>query len=422
MPVVLPSQPAVPVDSSAPAVSALIAHTLWPRQAPSQAGSVASCGTFDDPTDARRIASSTTRCTPAADDAQSSSGDPPPDVEQGLDREDFECTAEQGAGDGATCSQDSEIAIPAIPRAASEWRMAELLADLHQPSGVRQPFWRDSRQLSLIAEINQLRGLPGPRAAAMDVRQRNIEMLSLHPQWKAVLPWPLATLCRAITDGQHDLTFPLTINGQREQVPLSTLCCLEPDQTFHALVSEIPAAVRASRRGRNRLAVRMVEHCLPDVSLVGIIHYNAYTQRALHRVAEQSHQLPAPVPSDIWNVVKDCTPVSQLQLQQIRMLLDTRQRNIDDVAANERSIVAALEASACSWGTLSSAELFDMTEDLLAAAALRLEIDLGLIMGFAHSVLTPFQCACFVGAAYPLRCDWLALANRLAGQALPPDS
>ena len=114
-------------------------------------------------------------------------------------------------------------------------------------------------------------------------------------------------------------------------------------------------------------------------------------------------------------------PLSSLQLQQTRLLADTWQRNTDDVSANERSIIGALQGSACpGWGTLSSAELLDLTEDLLAAAALRLEIDLSLVMGFAHSVLTPFQCASFVAAAYPLRCNWLALAKQLAAQPLPP--
>ena len=59
-----------------------------------------------------------------------------------------------------------------------------------------------------------------------------VQMISLHPQWKTLLPWPLLTLCKAIADGQHDLTFPLTVNGRRQQVPLSTLYCLEPDQVL----------------------------------------------------------------------------------------------------------------------------------------------------------------------------------------------
>ena len=92
--------------------------------------------------------------------------------------EDFDCTSEQDADTGyhdAACP-DTDVGIPPIPHPSSELRMALLLEHLQQPSNVRQPFWRDSRRLSLIAEINQLRGLPGPRAAAMDVRQRNVDV------------------------------------------------------------------------------------------------------------------------------------------------------------------------------------------------------------------------------------------------------
>ena len=92
--------------------------------------------------------------------------------------EEFDCTSEQDTGTAChdAASQDTDVGIPPVPHPASELRMALLLADLQQPSDVRQPFWRDSRRLSLITEINQLRGLPGPRAAAMDVRQRNVDV------------------------------------------------------------------------------------------------------------------------------------------------------------------------------------------------------------------------------------------------------
>ncbi len=75
--------------------------------------------------------------------------------------------------DGADAAQAD---IPMVPHAASEFRMAGLLADLLRPTEVPGPFWRCPRRLGLIAEINQLRGLPGPRAAAMEVRMRNVQV------------------------------------------------------------------------------------------------------------------------------------------------------------------------------------------------------------------------------------------------------
>ena len=85
--------------------------------------------------------------------------------------EQVDCIAVQALG-----PHDPVSAIPPIPHAGSEQRIAVLLADLQQPVTGQQPFWRCARQLSSIAEINQLRGLPGARAAALGVRQRNIEV------------------------------------------------------------------------------------------------------------------------------------------------------------------------------------------------------------------------------------------------------
>ena len=81
-------------------------------------------------------------------------------------------------GDGRTAQHDQEalVLIPLIPNPANELRMAALFAELQQPSNKQQPFWQCSRRLGLIAEINQLRGLPGPHAASTDVRLRNIEV------------------------------------------------------------------------------------------------------------------------------------------------------------------------------------------------------------------------------------------------------
>ena len=73
-------------------------------------------------------------------------------------------------------SEADRTDIPLIPYAAREVHMASLLADLHRPAGASVPFWRCPRRLGLIAEINQLRGLPGPRAAAMEVRIKNVQV------------------------------------------------------------------------------------------------------------------------------------------------------------------------------------------------------------------------------------------------------
>ena len=103
------------------------------------------------------------------------------------------------------------------------------------------------------------------------------------------------------------------------------------------------------------------------------------------------------------------------------MLLDTWHRNMDDIAASEQDILSTLES--CRLDCLSprsTAETFDKAEDLMTAKALRLEVNLSLTMGLVHSVLTPFQCASFLGASYPHFCDWIALAKLLATRPSPP--
>ena len=112
--------------------------------------------------------------------------------------------------------------------------------------------------------------------------------------------------------------------------------------------------------------------------------------------------------------------MSNLQLEQIRMLLAAWHRSMDDIAANEQDILATLESSRLDWlRPLSTAEIFDKAEDLLTAKALRLEVNLSLTMGLIHSVFTPFQCASFLAAAYPYFCDWITLAELLTNE-LPP--
>ena len=112
--------------------------------------------------------------------------------------------------------------------------------------------------------------------------------------------------------------------------------------------------------------------------------------------------------------------MSTLQLDQIHLLLDTWLRNMDDVAANEEGILVTLQGSLPdSRSPLNTAKLFDKTEDMLTADALRLAINLSLTMGLVHSVLTPFQCASFLAAAHPHFCDWISLAKQLAAKPLP---
>ena len=103
------------------------------------------------------------------------------------------------------------------------------------------------------------------------------------------------------------------------------------------------------------------------------------------------------------------------------MLLDTRHRNMDDIAASEQDILATLESHRLDClSPLRTAETLDKAQDLMTAKALRLDINLSLTIGLVHSVLTPFQCASFLGAAYPYFLDWIALAKLLATKPLPP--
>ncbi|KAK9818565.1 hypothetical protein WJX74_010515 [Apatococcus lobatus] len=234
--------------------------------------------------------------------------------------EELDCTAAH-----ALTSQGPVSGIPRSPQGSSEQRMAALLAGLQRPDEGQQPFWHCSRSLRLIAEINQLRGLPGPRAAALAVRHRNIMVLCLHPDWQSILPWNLTALCRAIAHGELGAMFPLTVIGQRQLIPLGALCSIDPHLVYHTVVAGMSAAVEAC-----------------NGSKLGCL----------------SH--------------------------------------------------------------LSRAEIFDKTEDLLTADALRLEIDLSLTMGLIHSVFTSFQVASFLGAIYPYFCDWIVLAKLLAAQPLPP--
>ncbi|KAK9838715.1 hypothetical protein WJX74_001913 [Apatococcus lobatus] len=373
--------------------------------------STASCAS-DPPAGARWTSSSTGPCIDDADDAQSTNGAASEPVNQGLEEEKIESIA--------PVDEEIAVVIPPVPHAASELRMAALLAELQQPLHALQPFWRDPRQLGLIAEINQLRGLPGPHAATMDVRLRNIETISMHPTWCSILPWCMVTLCKAITNGQHDQKFPLTVDGQQQLIPLSTIRRLDLSQALHMLVAEMSQFAKASINDHGHRARKLMENYIMDINLLGSIYYTSSAQQALSRLAQQSQDLTAPVYSIVWEAVKGATPISELQAQQIRMLLDSRQVNMEDISSNEHDILATLqETYAGGQPVVSSAELFDLTEDLLTAKALRFEIDRSLAMCVSSSVLTPFQAACFMSASYPIRCDWLALSEQLAAKPGP---
>ncbi|KAK9840672.1 hypothetical protein WJX84_007026 [Apatococcus fuscideae] len=213
--------------------------------------------------------------------------------------------------------------------------------------------------------------------------------------------------------------FPLTVIGQRQLIPLGALCSIDPHLVYHTVVAGMSAAVEACNGAQTSRFFRQLQRSLADASLLGIVCYNHSTQKDLSSVAQESHKLNLPIHSALWS--HDCTPVSTSQLKQIRMLLDVWQRNRDDVASNELDTLASLPGSKLGClSHLSRAEIFDKTEDLLTADALRLEIDLSLTMGLIHSVFTSFQVASFLGAIYPYFCDWIVLAKLLAAQPLPP--
>ena len=130
--------------------------------------------------------------------------------------QDVQDVAEEEEDDARTAQHDQEalVLIPLIPHAASELRMAALLSEIQQLSNVQQPFWQCSKRLGLIAEINQLRGLPGPHAASMDVRLRNIEVeSSCYPkQWAQFSAWTShhapSLNCTTLGPRRRDSHFP----------------------------------------------------------------------------------------------------------------------------------------------------------------------------------------------------------------------
>ncbi len=114
-------------------------------------------------------------------------------------------------------------------------------------------------------------------------------------------------------------------------------------------------------------------------------------------------------------LLQELGPVTDMQRAQARTLLDGFHKNQDAVLSTEQRIQASLE-QACQVqpSPYTTAELCDRTELLLTSTALRLEVDLSLILTFVHCVLKPTQVACFVAASYPLRPDWRAICSQLA--------
>lgn len=68
----------------------------------------------------------------------------------------------------------------------------------------------------------------------------------------------------------------------------------------------MPEAVRASEGGRNRRAVQIIERILPDISLMGILHYYRFPKQVLAFLAEQTRSLPLPMLFALWDTVKVC--------------------------------------------------------------------------------------------------------------------
>lgn len=107
--------------------------------------------------------------------------------------------------------------------------------------------------------------------------------------------------------------------------------------------------------------------------------------------------------------------MSDAQRQQAQTLLEGWRLNHVAVHTTEQRVQVSLEeACRIDPNPYTTAELCDRTELLLSSTALRLEVDLSLIMSFVHCVLTPSQVACFVAASYPSRPDWQSLCIHLA--------
>ena len=70
------------------------------------------------------------------------------------------------------------------------------------------------------------------------------------------------------------------------------------------LIGRLPEIVRASNSGRNRRVKKILDESVLDINLLGIIHYNSSPQQALNRLAQQAHDLTAPIYSAVWETVK----------------------------------------------------------------------------------------------------------------------
>ena len=121
----------------------------------------------------------------------------------------FDSAASQGKG-----RRKAPTAIPPIPHPANELRMAAALAEL-QTIADTQPLWYCSRWVLRVAEVNQLRGLPGPQSAVMDVRWRSLEVrltlnLEISQMYSSSCRPSFAEACRPRHCMEHDNRTSLT--------------------------------------------------------------------------------------------------------------------------------------------------------------------------------------------------------------------
>ena len=60
----------------------------------------------------------------------------------------------------------------------------------------------------------------------------SLQTMCMHPQWCSIVPWSLASVCKAIASGQYDMEVPLTVDGRQQLVALSTIRRLELSQVL----------------------------------------------------------------------------------------------------------------------------------------------------------------------------------------------
>ena len=79
------------------------------------------------------------------------------------------------------------------------------------------------------------------------------------------------------------------------------------------LIGRLPEIVRASNKGRNRRVRKLLDQLVLDILLLGIVHINISPPQALNRLAQQAHDLTAPLYSAVLETVKVlCTPSANL--------------------------------------------------------------------------------------------------------------